>query len=147
MNRIILLWKTKSVLFWIRKFKKQVQLKVMQFNFRKCFIYEFDIWINRWHFIWITEMIAMICIWKKCYGQSSEVAFPRRMFVYTSFQTHSSSQRATVIYRWYLKLFEGDKTSSELQVFRNMAKEYRIKQREYALNFQFWYFFWYFRFL
>ena len=63
---------------------------------------------------------------KKCYGQSSEVAFPHRMHVYTS-----SSQRAPVINWWCLKLVESDKIYSELQVFRNREKEYRIKEREY----------------
>ena len=66
----------------------------------------------------------MICMWKKHYGQSSEVAFPGRLYAYTSFQALSSSQHAPAIYRWCLKLFESDKTSSELQVFRNVEKEY-----------------------
>ena len=63
---------------------------------------------------------------KRCYGQSSEVAFPHGMHVY-----NSSSQRASVIYRWCLKLVESDKIYSELQVFRNGEKEYQIKESEY----------------
>ena len=54
------------------------------------------------------------------------------MYVYISFQTLSSSQRAPLICRWF-KLLESDKTSSELQVFRSMEKKYQIKEPEYAL--------------
>ena len=71
------------------------------------------------------------------YGQSLEVAFPRRMYPYFSFQTISFFQHAPVLYRCCLELFESDKTSSEFQVYCNMEKGYLIKEREYALNSEF----------